>query len=114
MQHLEATQISFDFLPLVEPDDTGETIEEQFKAFHAANPHIYRLLRALALNYKRAGHNRCGIKMLYEVLRYKSGLYTFGDPYKLNNNFTALYARLLMQREPLLEGFFEVRERRAE
>ena len=30
--------------------------------------------------------------------------------FKLNNNFTAHYARLLMAQEPDLEGFFETRE----
>ena len=107
-------QMRMDFLPLTEPEDAGESIEEQFRAFHAANPHIYRLLRALALDYKRSGQSHCGIKMLYEVLRYRSGVYTTGEPYKLNNNFTSLYARMLMDREPELRGFFEIRERRAD
>lgn len=39
-----------------------------------------------------------------------SGLQTSGDKYKLNNNYTRHYSRLLMSREPELEGFFEVRE----
>lgn len=110
---LELHELNLQFPPLRDPEDAGESIEEQFQAFHEANPHIYRLLRALALDYKRSGRSRCGIKMLYEVLRYRSGVYTTGEPYKLNNNFTSLYARLLMDREPELEGFFEIRERRA-
>jgi len=107
-------QLHFEFLPIVQPQDVGETIEEQFQAFHEANPHVFKLLRALALDYRRSGHTHCGMKMLYEVLRYRSGLYTQGDPYRLNNNFTALYARMLMETTPALAGFFELRERRAE
>ena len=114
MEQISIQQLAFDFAPIVQPDERGETIEERFRAFHDANPHVYRLLRALALDYKRAGHRHCGMKMLYEVLRYRSGIYTQGEPYKLNNNYTALYARLLMEREPELAGFFEIRERRAE
>jgi hypothetical protein len=110
---LEFHEINLQFPPLVDPEDGGETIAEQFEAFHAANPHVYRALRALALNYKRAGNDRAGMKMLYENLRYLSGVETQGDPYKLNNNYTALYARRLMEHEPELEGFFELRERRA-
>ena len=107
-------QLAFDFAPLVEPQEVGETISEQFEAFHRANPHVYRQLRALALNYRRAGQKRCGVKMLFEVLRYQSALKTVGEPWKLNNNYTALYARRLMDRESELTGFFELRERRAD
>jgi hypothetical protein len=67
----------------------------------------------MALEYKRAGHHHCGMKMLWEALRYQSALQTRGEPYKLNNNYTALYARMLMENEPELRGFFETRERRA-
>lgn len=109
----EQTQMRFDWVdwqPVTQPENAGETIDEQFQAFHRANPHIYRILRALAMDYRRAGHDHCGIKMLYEVLRYQSGIYTRGDAYKLNNNYTSRYARLLMKQEPELAGFFETRE----
>lgn len=33
----------------------------------------------------------------------------FGDEYKLNNDYRAFYARLLMANEPELAGFFETR-----
>jgi hypothetical protein len=107
-------QMAFEFLPIRVPTETGMTIEESFGIFHRANPHIYRLLRQMALEYKRAGNARCGMKMLWEVLRYHSAVQTRGEPYKLNNNYTALYARELMRNEPELRGFFETRERRAD
>jgi hypothetical protein len=112
---LRLDQVDREFPPLQDPGDEAETIEARFRAFHEANPHVYGLLRALALDYLRAGHDRCGIKMLYEVLRYQSGIYTkTNEPYQLNNDFTALYARLLMEQEPVLDGFFETRKRRAQ
>jgi hypothetical protein len=114
METAQIEQLAFEFAPIVQPEDSGETIRERFEAFHAANPHVFRLLRELALEYKRAGRKHGGMKMFYEVLRFRSGIYTQGDPYKLNNDFTALYARKLMTEEPELAGFFEIRERRAE
>lgn len=114
MEQLTIEQMAFEFLPLVKPDESGDTIQERFEAFHRANPHVYRALRSLALGYKRAGAQRGGMKMLFEVLRYRSALQTRGEPYKLNNVYTALYARMLMEKEPELAGFFETRERRAE
>lgn len=90
-----------------------DTIEQRFIAFHKANPIVYRELRSMALGIKRQGTTRYGIAGLFEVLRYRYSLQTTGDSFKLNNNFRALYARLLMDNEPELADFFEVRERRA-
>lgn len=91
----------------------ADTIAQRFEAFHAANPVVYRELRTMALNIKRQGTRRYGIAGLFEVLRYRYSLQTGGDSFKLNNDFRALYARLLMDSEPELVDFFETRERRA-
>jgi hypothetical protein len=90
-----------------------DTIEQRFIAFHKANPAVYSALRSMALGIKRQGTARYGIAGLFEVLRWRYAMQTSGDPFKLNNNFRALYARLLMDNEPELADFFEVRERRA-
>jgi hypothetical protein len=91
----------------------GDTIEQRFRAFHAANPQVYRELRGMALGIRRRGTTRYGIAGLFEVLRYRYSIQTSGDSFKLNNDFRALYARMLMDSEPELAGFFETRERRA-
>lgn len=87
-----------------------KTIAEAFEEFHAENPHVYRKLRELALGLVDRGHRKLGIGMLFEVLRWQTMMETT-DPsgFKLNNNYRALYARLLMDREPLLEDVFETR-----
>ncbi len=51
------------------------------------------------------------MKMLYEVTRWEFWLATESDDeFKLNNNFTAYYARLIMEQEPDLAGMFELRK----
>jgi hypothetical protein len=50
---------------------------------------------------------------MWEGLRFMRALTTTADDFKLNNDFTSRYARLLMQSEPELDGFFEVRELRS-
>lgn len=88
----------------------GLSLEEQFALFHQANPHVYQALRQLAIQLAQRGHRRIGIKMLFEVLRWQYALRT-DDPnseFKLNNNYTSFYARLLDQ-EPELNGRFELR-----
>lgn len=105
----------FDTRPISEPDYTDcQTIAERFAAFHGRNPQVYRALRDMALELRRRGHRQYGIKALFEVLRFESAMQTHGDTFKLNNNYTALYARLLMDNEPELEGFFELRRRTAD
>ncbi len=97
--------------PTVPPDvERDASLDERFEAFHRANPHVYEELRRLALEMRRRGVRRYGIKGLFEVLRWRYALQTRGDEFKLNNSYTSRYARLLMEREPELRGFFEVRE----
>ena len=83
---------------------------EKFEEFHRDNPHVYRELRQLALDLVELGHERIGIGMLFEVLRWKRALRTTDDDFKLNNNYRARYARLLMEMEPRLAGKFEIRQ----
>ena len=91
----------------------GPTIERRFRAFHEANPHVYQCLLRGARKLRRAGWEHYGIAALYEGLRYEAALRTAGDDWKLNNDFRCCYARMLMEREPELAGFFSTRARRA-
>lgn len=97
-------------LPNFEPD---LSIRERFERFHAANPHVYTTLVRMSRKLKhRHGWPRVGMKMLFEQLRWRWLVETTGaETYRLNNNYTAHYARLIMRRERDLAGFFETRER---
>lgn len=94
-------------------DESGEIdpIEAAFWEFHRDNPQVYDALRRLALNLVERGHEHYGIKALCEVVRYEHVMATDDPAFKINNNYTALYARLLMKSEDRLSGFFETRER---
>lgn len=89
------------------------TIDERFDLFHAANPHVYNALVRLARQLVDRGHKRYGMAGLFEVLRYRHALTTIDDLFKLNNDYKALYSRLIMEQETDLAGFFEIRERTA-
>lgn len=89
-----------------------ETIEAKFQFFHQEHPEVYAKLRELALDLVRRGHRKhLGMKMLWETLRYFTilGAPTDSEPFRLNNNYTARYARLLMDQEPELADVFETR-----
>lgn len=85
-----------------------------FQRFHSENPHVYVALERLAFKLRNKGVTRWGIKALWEVCRYELALNTNApvSTFKLNNNYTACYARLLMERNPEdLADFFELRDR---
>ena len=88
----------------------SDDLESRFMRFHVDHPAVYQRLVAMAMEWKRAGRKHGGIKMFWEALRYESGINTTDGDFKLNNSYPSRYARLIMQREPELRGFFETRE----
>jgi len=85
-------------------------LEKQFLAFHRDNPHVYDKLVELAFLLKERGHRKIGIAMLFEQLRWLHAMQTADmSGFKLNNNYRAFYARMIMDYNPKLDGFFEIR-----
>ena len=84
-------------------------LQKEFNAYHQRNPLIYLKLRTLALRLKRVGAVSYGMKALFEILRFNALLQS-DKKFKLQNNHAPYYARLLMNQEPQLAGFFSTRE----
>ena len=104
----EMTQTAFAFAPpAAEPP---ATIQQRFEAFHEHNPEVYAAMVAICRRLKLRGHKRYGVKAVWEMLRITFTLERPDEIYKLNNNYTSRYARLIMDREADLAGFFETRE----
>lgn len=107
----ESVQLELDIEGLVAPTyEKDATIQERFEAFHAANPWVYRAFEQLTEDWLRTGHQRIGMKMLAEILRWEYGRQTKGDVFKLNNTLVSRYARLLIDRHPEWADVFETRE----
>jgi hypothetical protein len=101
-------------LPTVEPKPTAlrNTIEERFRAFHAANPAVYRCLIKLTQERFLRGSQRHGMKAMWEQLRYRiaTGSVRLAEGYNFNNDYTSRYARLLVEQYPAYRGLFELRQ----
>ena len=93
----------------VTPVRTKGGTEQRFEAFHLANPHVYDHIVEIALDLKSRGFGRCSIWLIFNRLRWLYAIQTRGSEYRLNNNFTAYYARLVMATRSDLDGFFETR-----
>lgn len=92
-------------------DADENSITSRFKRFHRANPEVYFSLVKLARDMRHRNSGRkIGMKMLFEVLRWNHFLNTASDEeFKLSNDFTAPFARLIMLKEQDLQGAFNLR-----
>jgi hypothetical protein len=105
--------------PLVVPPMGPEheaTIQARFEEFHATNPWVFEEIVRLAQGLADRGHQRFGIGMVFEVLRWQRLMHT-EDPastFKLNNTYRSRYARLLAAKHPDLGRRLELRELQSE
>lgn len=92
-------------------EDKSLSIEERAKVFHEANPQVLEAMRRIARQRVKNGATRIGVKSLWEELRETLRVQKVGE-YKLNNTFTSIYARMLLDIEPELRTFIELRKRK--
>ncbi len=91
-----------------------DQIAINFGIFHRKNPEVYELFDRFARKMLR-GSKHGAAKLIFERIRWHVTVDVITeDPPKLNNNFTALYARLWEERNPTHIGFFRKRERRTD
>lgn len=86
--------------------------ERKFRQFHAKNPKVYTNLVRLAREARANGKRKVGIELLWNVMRWEMWLQTSDEDFKLNNNYKAFYARLIMGNEADLIGIFNLRSKR--
>lgn len=98
--------------------DRTLTFLERFRIFHRNNPQVYAELVRLCREGKATGRRHLGIRTLWEVMRWNLANVhvATNDPtsdLKLNDHYHTYYARLIMEQEPDLAGFFELRTLRS-
>jgi hypothetical protein len=80
-----------------------------FARFHADNPEVYQLVVRFAKEAISRGRTRIGMALIFERIRWHVQVETFGDEFKLNNNFRAYYARLFSRDYPQHAKLFSMR-----
>lgn len=101
---------------ILRPHWADDAIGIQWWEFHLAHPEVYGMLLRFCDEWTEAQPGkRCGMKMLWERLRWEHAVGNLGDAdFKLNNNYTSLYARYIMEWSERYADLFETRERRSE
>lgn len=90
-----------------------DDLKEKFKEYHKQNPGVYKRLVELTKQAHEKGKTRVGMKMLFEVVRWNEFLQTNDPDFKLNNNYTSYYARMIMHQHPEFGEIFETRTLRS-
>lgn len=81
-----------------------------FETFDKENPDVYAELVRIAREAKASGLERCSIRFVLEIVRWYRQLTTHGDAlFAINNNHAPFYARVIMDENDDLVGFFETR-----
>jgi hypothetical protein len=95
-------------------DSRDDRVELAFLAYHEAHPWVLARILSIVRRYHAVGRRR-GMKFFFEALRHETLMASAdADGFKLNNNFTSRYARLIEREHPGLRGFFRKRRLRAE
>lgn len=100
------------------------TIQEAFEAYHAKNPEIFKLYCRFTTELLRRGYRRISPRFVMERIRWEKMISTVptpgsgyhvsaSKPFKINNNFSSRYARLLIDKVPDLDKVFETRALKA-
>lgn len=88
----------------------ADQILSAFLAFHAENPDVWTLFERFALGAIEAGRDHYSAKAVVERIRWHVEIETRGDEMKINNNFTAHFARMFHLAHPNHDGFFRNRK----
>ncbi len=86
-------------------------LDRQFCDYDERNPEVWQMFVKLARQAIDAGRSHYSAKTIIEVIRHHT-MVSGDDSFKINNNWTARYARKFMRVFPSHAGFFALREPR--
>lgn len=84
-------------------------IDERFAEWAMRNNPAVRRFIELSLSKKRDGHKRYSADSVMHVLRWETNVRGDDGGFKWNNDYTSRLARMAMDLEPALRGFFQLR-----
>jgi hypothetical protein len=84
----------------------------RFIVFHQANPEVFEEFVLGAFRALGAGFSHYSGWVIINKIRWHIDINTVrnGEPFEINNDFIALYARLANDLHPCLKDFFETRK----
>jgi len=92
----------------------SKTDKETWWEWHKENPHVYELFERFSLQAIGSGRKNFSHWLIMNRIRWETAITTTGDEFKIRNDFIAYYARLFMALHPEYDGFFRIREMKAD
>lgn len=87
---------------------------KSFNQYHQENPIIWEKFKELTFKAINKRFKNYSSKGIFELIRWHTKGDIKADGLKINNNYTADYARMFMDRFPQYKGFFRTREKLTE
>jgi hypothetical protein len=85
------------------------TVEKRFHNFHLENPHVYDMFIRFATQALTVGMNRISSKFIINRIRWEAMVTTAGENFKIDDRFTAWYARQFVKDFPEYSDRIEMR-----
>lgn len=89
---------------------------EKFNEFNELHPEVYAYFEQFTMEKIRQGFKHYSAQSILERVRWETeagaDLFTEGERFKINNNFTAEFSRLFTKNNPRFAGFFRQRRQR--
>ena len=82
-----------------------------FSQYHREHPEIWKEFKKITLQVIREGFKHYSSKSIFEAIRWRKRGEIKSDGFKVNNNYTADYARMFAKEFPQYKDFFRTRQR---
>ena len=89
----------------------GKWSKENFNLHHKSNPEIYHMFEKYAIQASKY-RGKYSAKIIFHIMRWNTMIEESDSEYKIDDGWISHYARLFMENNPKLSGFFETRVRK--
>jgi len=96
-------------------DTRLDEMREQYLKFDKEHPEVWDMFARFSKEIISKGYKNYSVKAVFERIRWEKDIGGDGiNQFKLNNNYTAFYARKFMDMFPEHKGFFRTRTQTSE
>lgn len=103
-----------DWRPIPPGESRAEEIDRRAREFVEANPEVWRLYCKYALELISRGWSHYSSDAVVHRIRWHHAIETTDRDFKINDHYTAPFARMFHRAYPEHAGFFRLRERPSE
>lgn len=85
----------------------------KFERYNKRNPKVYQMFVMYSKKLKRSGRKRYSAWAIVNQVRWEHDIKTYGDKFKISNEYIGLFARKLIDEDASFLGFFRIKKMKA-